>query len=128
VSYPVFASGTLGYPEKLWIPRLFEPNAPLTESLGCNASVSTTDCICALKPRGSYKEFVGICTSMRTDSRELTFASHGDYLFHVDNSSLYGIDDCIMFDGRTVNDEIPLTNRVARFIVEIITVNETPTE
>jgi len=99
VSYPVFASGSLGYPETL----------------------SPTDCICAVKPTGSYKELVGICVMIHDDTNEVVFASHGDYLFHVDNSSMYGIGDCIMYDGRTVNDEIPLTNRVARSIVGIIT-------
>jgi len=43
LSYPVFASGAFGYAETL----------------------SPTDCICAVKHTGSYKEFVGICTGLR---------------------------------------------------------------
>jgi len=108
VSCPVFASGSP-----------ISSADPFQGSLGYPEKLSPTDCICAVKPTGSYEEFIGICTELRPDG--VVFASHGDYLFRVDNSAKYVIGSSVMYDGRIVCDEIPLTNRVVRSIVGIIT-------
>ncbi len=65
----------------------------------------STDCICSVKPSGIWKEFVGIVTSIDEDAKCLKFATHGDYIFHVTDSSKYEIGDMICYDGSVISDD-----------------------
>lgn len=77
----------------------------------------TTDCICSVKTNGTYKEFVGIIVSIDVDNNCVTFATHGDYLFHVDSSNNYKIGDVITYDGNVVDDEITMTVKLSKSII-----------
>ena len=100
------------------------------------------DCIPSVKTNGTWKEYLGICTS-KTD-KEIRFATHGDYLVKVDDSSTYGIGDTVYIEhvirdniskstdsaqGNTVSipvlkilsEDIPLTTKINRMTVGIVT-------
>lgn len=79
-----------------------------------------TDCICSVVTSGTYKTFVGVICDI-VDESCIKFATHGDFYFNVVNTSEYKIGDTVMYDGSVVNDEIPMTNKVARSIVGVIT-------
>ncbi len=81
----------------------------------------STDCICSVKPSGSWKEFVGIVTSINYDEQCLKFATHGDYIFHVTDSSKYEIGDMICYDGSVINDDTVITSKLMRTIIGIVT-------
>lgn len=80
----------------------------------------STDCICSVKPSGTWKEFVGIVTSIDEDEKCLKFATHGDYIFHVDDSSNYSVGDMICYDGSVINDDTVITSKLMRTIIGIV--------
>ena len=92
---------------------------------------SPMDCICEVKPNGTWKEYIGICVAfvdaqsnytMTPDSNTVSilFASHGDFYFTVDDSSKYSIGDTILYDGRTLHNEMVVNNKVLRMTVGVI--------
>ena len=82
----------------------------------------TTDCICSVKTNGKWNEFVGICTSK--DDKCITFATHGDYLVRVTDTSCYGIGDEVFVDEgelKTLTGQTAITSKIRRTTVGIIT-------
>ena len=88
------------------------------------------DCIPSVKTNGTWKEYLGICTS-KTD-KEIRFATHGDYLVKVNDSSTYGIGDTVYIEDHEYNnkiipvlkilsEDIPLTTKINRMTVGIVT-------
>ena len=89
------------------------------------------DCICEVKPTGTWKEYIGICvafvdaqsnytTTPDSNTVSILFASHGDFYFTVDDSSKYSIGDTILYDGRTLHNEMVVNNKVLRMTVGVI--------
>ena len=83
-----------------------------------------------MKTNGSWKEYLGICTS-KTD-KEIRFASHGDFLVKVSDSSTFGIGDSVYIEDvehegklipvlKILSDNIPLTSKIQRTTVGIVT-------
>ena len=86
-----------------------------------STSNDTTDCICSVVINGSWKEFVGIITSIDEQNKCITFASHGDFLFYVDDSNIYQIGDVVLYDGRIVDEDYAMTLKIQQSIVGKIT-------
>ena len=119
VGVPVFASGNVykrvelqpsddkdAHIEYTWIPSTVDDRS---------------DCICSVVLNGSYKEFVGIITSVDTENGCVTFATHGDYLFNVDDASQYEIGDVVLYDGSILDDDTPITSRIQQSIIGKVT-------
>ena len=118
VGAPVYLTGKVyKYVENKFVPS--------TES-------DTTDCICSVKTNGKWNEFVGICTSK--DDKCITFATHGDYLVRVTDTSCYGIGDEVFVDDgaagsdgvcagelKTLTGQTAITSKIRRTTVGIIT-------
>ncbi|KAK8836695.1 hypothetical protein M9Y10_037632, partial [Tritrichomonas musculus] len=86
----------------------------------------TTDCICSVKTSGTWKEYVGICVRIDDKNKCITFASHGDYLVKVNDSSCYGIGDEVFIDNednklKVLSGETAITSKIKRMTVGIIT-------
>ena len=69
---------------------------------------------------------------IKINNDTIDFATHGDYIFKVDNNTaehqttsgnmkLYEIGDEIMYDGRIIDPEHPLTRKLEKMIVGTIT-------
>ena len=85
---------------------------------------NSTDCICSVKTNGTWKEYVGICTSIDDKKKCLTFATHGDYLCKVVDTSKYSIGDTVYIDDGVLQilaDNAIITNKINRSTVGIIT-------
>ena len=94
------------------------------------------DCISSVKSIGTWKEYLGICTS-KTDKEnevlshnrgEITFATHGDYLVKVSDSSKFNIGDTIYIDFgensseiKILTEDISLNTKIQRTTIGIIT-------
>ena len=87
----------------------------------------SSDCICSVVSEGSYKEFVGVITSIDESHNSLTFASHGDFLFTVDDANLYQIGDVVLVNGKILDEDYAMTLRIQQSIVGKVTakINET---
>ena len=81
----------------------------------------TTDCICSVVHKGTWKEFNGVITSIDVDNKCVTFASHGDYLFYVDDSNIYAIGDVLLYDGRILDEDYAMTLRIQQSMVGKVT-------
>ena len=111
----------------------------LKYSTPSNTSDSTL-CIPIIKSTGTYKDFIGVCTEVNSDTMFKTrtepksttyynntnyayirFATHGDYLFSVKDSDMYKVGDTIDYLGNIVDEYAPLTNKIRRSTVGIIT-------
>ena len=90
------------------------------------------DCIPSVKTNGTWKEYLGICTHIDKESKEIKFATHGDYLVKVNDSSTYGIGDTVYIEDHEYNnkiipvlkilsEDIPLTTKINRMTVGIVT-------
>ena len=57
----------------------------------------------------------------------LTFATHGDFLFTVDDANLYQIGDVVLFNGKILDEDYAMTLRIQQSIVGKVTakLNET---
>ena len=88
---------------------------------------SPTNCIAGVKTSGTFKEYVGICTRIDKARNIVTFATHGDFYFSVDDTSIYKIGDTILYDGRIINDDMTVNNKLLRMTVGIISakINQT---
>ena len=84
-------------------------------------ALAPTDCICSVKNTGDYSTFVGICVKVNPDENTIKFATHGDFFFTVDDSSLYRIGDTVLFDGMILSPDIPITNKIRKSIVGEVT-------
>ena len=80
----------------------------------------STDCICSVVGEGTYKQFVGVVVSFDPNETSLTFASHGDFLFHVDDSSAYELGDTVLFDGRILDENYVPSHKIHRSIVGVV--------
>ncbi|KAK8890694.1 hypothetical protein M9Y10_035479 [Tritrichomonas musculus] len=85
----------------------------------------STDCICSVKTTGIWKEFIGICVRIDERNNSITFASHGDYLVKVDDSSSFEIGDEIYIDEdnqfKVLDENTPITSKIRRLTIGIIT-------
>lgn len=111
IGSPIYMSGKVyvkDYENKIW--KLSTRN-------------DTIDCISSIKPTGTLKEYLGICVSKETD--EITFASHGDFLVKVNDSSKYEIGDIIYIndnmDISILDENTPLTAKINKSIVGTVT-------
>ena len=86
-----------------------------------STATDTTDCICSVVINGTWKEYVGIVTSIDIKNKCITFASNGDYLFYVDDSNIYQIGDVVLYDGRIVDEDYAITLKISQSIVGKIT-------
>ena len=113
VGAPVFASGHV------------------YKQVSCEWESSTindrSDCICSVVINGTYKEFVGVITDVDISRRCITFATHGDFLFNVDDANIYQIGDVILFNGKILDEDYAMTLRIQQSIVGKVTakINET---
>ena len=90
----------------------------------------TTDCICSVKTNGKWNEYVGICVKIDKQNKCVTFATHGDYLVKVTDTSCHGISDEVFIDNgelKTLTGQTVITSKIRRTTVGIITakINET---
>ena len=107
VGNPVFITGKVyKYKNKVWLP---------------STEYDSIDCICSVKTSGKWSDYIGICVSKDVPNNSITFASHGDYLFNVDNADLYVCGDQILYDGMILRDDTPITSRIQRMTVGIVT-------
>ena len=85
----------------------------------------TTDCICSVKSKGKWNEYVGICVGIDEDNYSITFATHGDYMVKVNDTSLYSVGDEIFIDDDNVlkilSGNTAITSKIQRTIIGIIT-------
>ena len=77
----------------------------------------STDCICSVIVDGSWKDFVGIITDVDSENGCIKFATHGDYLFYVDDANLYQIGDVLLYDGRILDEDYAMTLKIQQSIV-----------
>ena len=97
-----------------------------------------TNCIPSVKTIGSYKQYLGICTEIhpagstllfgdgvkvevKIDQPTITFASHGDFLFRVNDSSQYEVGDVVLFDGNKLDEDLMITTKIQLSIVGKVT-------
>ena len=77
IGAPVYMTGKVYHREdSKWVP---------------STEADTTDCICSVKTTGTWKEYVGICVRIDEANNCITFATHGDYMVKVEDSSCYSI-------------------------------------
>ena len=98
----------------------------------------SVDCIPSVKSTGTYKEFLGIIVNKHKTGEKVTignviktdviinqdtidFATHGDFYFSVNDSSIYSIGDTILYDGTIVDDELPITNKIIKSTIGSVT-------
>ena len=81
----------------------------------------STDCISSVKSNGTWKEYIGIITSIDNKNNCITFATHGDMLFKVDDANIYQIGDVVLYDGRIVDEDYAMTLRIQQSIAGKIT-------
>ena len=98
------------------------------------------DCISSVKTNGTWKEYLGICTHVLSESEEngteslsrncgeIRFATHGDYLVKVSDSSKFNIGDTIYIDFgensseiKILTEDISLNTKIQRTTIGIIT-------
>ena len=101
-----------------------------TKSFISSTETDTTDCICSVKTNGKWNEYVGICVKIDEKNKCITFATHGDYLVRVTDTSCYGIGDEVFVDEgelKTLTGQTAITSKIRRTTVGIITakINET---
>ena len=82
-----------------------------------STSEDTEDCISSVLSSGTYKTYVGIITQIDEANKSITFATHGDYLFTVDDSAKYSIGDTVCYDGSVVLDNTIPTVQIQSSII-----------
>ena len=103
IGKPVFMSGKVYKRiDDKWIP---------------STSEDTEDCISSVLSSGTYKTYVGIITRIDEATKSITFATHGDYLFTVDDSAKYSIGDTVCYDGSVVLDSTIPTVQIQSSII-----------
>ena len=56
-------------------------------------------------------------TYIDKENKCIKFATHGDYMFYVDDANLYAIGDVILYDGRILDEDYALTLKIQQSIV-----------
>jgi len=88
--------------------------------------------ITAIYPANTLLKIDGFNSCIKIDNDTIDFATHGDYVFKVDNnkikhnttsgsSKIYEIGDEILYDGRIIDPELPLPRKLENMIVGKIT-------
>ena len=95
-----------------------------------STETDTTDCICSVKTNGRWNEYVGICVKIDEVNKCVTFATHGDYLVKVTDTSCYGVGDEVFIDEgelKTLTGQTAITSKIHRTTVGVITakINDT---
>ncbi len=100
-------------------------------SAGIQGEVSPTDCIPSVKSSGTYREYLGIIVKLNEATlgdeehdptpASIDFATHGDYLFYVNNSSNYNIGDVLTYDGSIIADDTNINIIILTSIVGKVT-------
>ncbi|WP_289705069.1 hypothetical protein, partial [Bacteroides acidifaciens] len=112
IGAPVYMTGKVYHREdSKWVP---------------STEADTTDCICSVKTTGTWKEYVGICVRIDEANSCITFATHGDYMVKVEDSSCYSIGDEVFIDNadnklKILTGETAITSKINRMTVGIIT-------
>ena len=103
-----------------------------------SGTVDSINCIPSVKSTGTYKTYLGICTAIhpagskievgdviKSDAQlvqdTIDFATHGDFIFKVADSSRYRLGDTVLFDGSVIDDEALLNRRIQKSIVGDVT-------
>ena len=95
-----------------------------TKSFISSTETDTTDCICSVKTNGKWNEYVGICVKIDEKNKCITFATHGDYLVRVTDTSCYGIGDEVFVDEgelKTLTGQTAITSKIRRTTAGVIT-------
>lgn len=93
--------------------------------------IGNTDCICEVKESGTVDEFVGVLVAFMNSKGEyvtdtkggdgsivsVVFATHGDYLFTVPDSSKVKVGDLVKVNGTVVGKDEAVTVKVLKSIV-----------
>lgn len=66
---------------------------------------------------GTSKTYAGIITSIDAKHNSIIFATHGDYMFKVDDSSRYSVGDVLAYDGSIVDEDTTMTLSMQRSII-----------
>ena len=77
IGSPVFFSG-----------KVYKQN---NEKWELSTTSDRTDCICSVINVGNHKTFAGVVVSIDESKNSLTFASHGDFMFNVEDTTLYEV-------------------------------------
>ena len=92
----------------------------------------TTDCISSVKTTGKWNEYIGICVKIDSKNNCITFASGGDYMVRVDDTTGYNIGDEVFIDNednklKILSGQTAITSKIRRMTVGIITakINDT---
>ena len=83
----------------------------------------TTDCISSVCTNGTWKKYLGICVEI-VNEKEIKFASHGDYLVKVSDSSVFGVGDTVYNDDgilKILSDEANINTKIKRMTVGVVT-------
>ena len=86
-----------------------------------STAADRTDCICSVVNSGNHKSFVGVVVSIDEQNKSLTYASHGDFMFNVEDTSLYEVGDVVLYDGRILEDDLTITSALLQSVVGKIT-------
>lgn len=89
----------------------------LTNKWQSSTANDSTDCICSVVIDGTLKDFVGVITEIDEKNNCIKFASHGDFLFYVDDSNIYQIGDVILYDGKILDENYAMTLKIQQSIV-----------
>lgn len=84
------------------------------------------DCITSVKTNGAWYEFIGICVEIDVQHNCIKFASAGDYVVLVSDSSCYEIGNELFVDTednvlKVLSGATALTSKIRRTIVGIVT-------
>ena len=107
VGLPVFASGKVfNRVQNEWIPSTVNDRK---------------DCISSVQLMGNHKTYLGVIVDIDKENNSITFASHGDFMFNVEESNLYEVGDVVLYDGRILEDDIIVTSAHLQSVVGKIT-------
>ena len=79
------------------------------------------DCISSVQLTGNHKTYLGVIVDIDKENNSITFASHGDFMFNVEESNLYEVGDVVLYDGRILEDDIIVTSAHLQSVVGKIT-------
>ena len=115
VGVPVFMSG------KVYKRDESEPLVRGSKSLWIESTNNDReDCICSVMINGNEKNYVGVVVDVDEKNNSVTFATHGDFMFNVDDSNNYEVGDVVLYDGRILDENVTLTLKLQRSIVGTI--------
>ena len=108
-------------------------------------STDSIDCISSVKTSGTWREYLGICThilpkskedsqsntneSLSHDCGEIKFASHGDYMIKVSNSSEFKVGDIVYLNEnsegklefKVLTEDVVLTAKINKLTIGMVT-------